>query len=104
MSSIRRYGLALFDEGPHRVRPELRAAAASPIDEARVRAFEAVRDAVQADGGIGPFATCTDVAPRGGNGNDGFVANVRTQTGTLYRVGLRAETDELRIVAFARAM
>lgn len=98
ISSVRTWGLALFDESSHRARSELRAAAESPIDEARVRVFEAVREAVDAEGGIAPYATCTDVAPR----NDGFVANVRTKAGTLFRAVLAPESNELRIVAFAQ--
>jgi hypothetical protein len=95
---VRRWGLALFDESAHRVRSELRAAVESPIDEARVRAFEGVREAVDADGGIAPFATCTDVTARG---KDGFDASVRTKTGTLFRVVLAPEADELRVISFA---
>lgn len=102
MSAVRRLGLALFDESPHRPRAELRAAVESPIDEARVRAFEGVREAVDGEGGIAPFATCSDVTARGKDGKDGFVANVRTKTGTLFRVALAVETDELRIVSFAQ--
>lgn len=97
IGSVRRWGLVLFDESAHRVRSELRAAVESPIDEARVRAFEGVREKVDADGGIAPFATCTDVSPRG---RDQFVASVRTKTGALYRVVIAAETDELRVVSF----
>lgn len=99
ITSVRRWGLALFDESAHRARSDLRAAVESPIDEARVRAFEGVRDSVDAEGGIAPFATCTDVAARG----SGFVASVRTKAGTLFRVGLGPETDELRVVSFAPA-
>jgi S1-C subfamily serine protease len=99
MTAVRRLGLSLFDESTHRARPDLRAEAESPTDEARVRAFEAVRDAVDAAAGIAPFATCTDVAARD---KEKFVANVRAKNGTLFRVVLASETDELRVVSFSQ--
>lgn len=98
IGAVRRWGLALFEEAPHHARSELRAAVESPIDEARVRAFERVRDAVDAEGGMAPFATCSDVAAR----DDDFVANVRTRGGATFRAVLASETDELRVVSFAQ--
>lgn len=99
ITSVRLWAVALYDGTTHRARVDLRALADSPIDEARVRAFEGAREAIDAEGGVAPFATCTEVAPRN---EGGFVANVRTRSGSLFRVALDAETDELRVVSFAQ--
>ena len=109
MASIDRFGLALFESVEKRQEPGKTRArkhrervvgeAEGPIDDARLRAYEAVREEIEAAGGVLPFETCKNVEPSAGAS---FTARFQTRTGIAYRATLVEENEVVRVAAFAR--
>ena len=113
MASVERFGLALFEalekrnEGPsstRKHRDRVVGAPEGPIDDARLRAFEVVREEIEVAGGVLPFETCRSVtrSATGAEAAATFTASFRTRTGGVYRATLVEEHDLVRLVAIDR--
>ena len=113
MALIARFGLALFEsassstdeKGPSLVhRDRIDGELEGPIDDARVRAYEAARDDVERNGGVRPFEACTHVEPAGSSpsGHVSFRGRFRTRSGAGYDATLTEEGEVLRLVALKR--
>jgi S1-C subfamily serine protease len=113
MPLIGRFGLALFesaasssDERGSRLvhRDRIDGEPDGPIDDARVRAYEATRDEVEQNGGVRPFEACTNVEPAGSSpsGHVSFRGRFHTRTGVVYGVTLAEENEVVRLVALKR--
>ena len=75
-----------------------------PIDDARLRAFEVVREEIDAAGGVLPFETCSSVT-RSATPADApatFTASFRTRGGGVYRATLIEEHEVVRLAAIGR--
>jgi S1-C subfamily serine protease len=113
MSLIGRFGLALFESaassGDERSstlvhRDRIEGEPEGPIDDARIRAYEAARDEVERSGGVLPFEACTNVEPAGSSpsGHVTFAGRFRTRSGVVFGVTLTEESEVLRLVALRR--
>lgn len=113
MALIGRFGLALFESAAsssdprssrlvHRDRVD--GESEGPIDDARVRAYEAAREEVERSGGVLPFEACTNLEPVGSSpsGHLSFTGRFRTRSGVVYGVTLTEESEVLRLVALKR--
>ena len=113
MASIDRFGLALFEtvetrrdagkSSTRKHRDRVIGSPEGPIDDARLRAFEVVREEIEAAGGVLPFETCSDVT-RSVTARDApatFTASFRTRSGGVFRATLSEEHDVVRLVALA---
>jgi S1-C subfamily serine protease len=114
MGSIERFGLALFESlevrrdsgktSTRRHRDRVVGAPEGPIDDARLRAFEVVREEIETAGGVLPFETCSAVT-RSASPADApatFTATFRTRSGAVFRATLTEEHDVVRLSALAR--
>ncbi len=113
MASIDRFGLVLFESiekrgdarsGSRKHRDRVVGAPEGPIDDARLRAFEVVREEVEPLGGVLPFETCSNVT-RTASSADGpatFTATFRTRTGGVMRATLSEEHDVVRLASIER--
>jgi len=114
LASIDRFGLALFESvekrredgksSTHRHRARVVGEAEGPLDDARLRAFEVVREEVESAGGILPFEACKDVArsPSASGAPAAFTATFQTRTGTVFRASLVEENEVVRLAAVSR--
>ena len=113
MASVERFGLALFEalekrnERPsstRKHRDRVVGAPEGPIDDARLRAFEVVREEIEVAGGVLPFETCRSVtrSVTSAEAAATFTASFRTRTGGVYRATLVEEHDLVRLVAIDR--
>ena len=112
MASIDRFGLALFErlETSGEVRSSTRkhrervvGTPEGPTDDARLRAFEVVREQIESAGGVLPFETCSGVTRSEASPDAAatFTASFRTRSGGVYRATLVEEHDVLRLSALA---
>jgi S1-C subfamily serine protease len=112
MTSIARFGLPLFEsaekrsEGKSSTRHRNRVVgeATGPIDDARLRAFEVVREEIELAGGVLPFEACKDVVQSAAKPGTpaSFTASFRTRTGIVFRATLSEEHDVVRLTALSR--
>lgn len=113
MASVERFGLALFEtiekrsdarSSTRKHRDRVVGAPDGPIDDARLRAFEVVREEIEVAGGVLPFETCRSVtrSATGAESPATFTASFRTRTGGVYRATLIEEHDLVRLVAIDR--
>jgi hypothetical protein len=101
--AIHRFGLALFEkaEPPRtsraaRYREQLTDRPDNPIEEARTRAYGAVRTKVDDERGVRPFELCKDVRELGGGR---YGATLRTRLGS-HELVLADERGVARLVDF----
>ena len=113
MASVERFGLALFEalekrnevpSSTRKHRDRVVGAPEGPIDDARLRAFEVVREEIEVAGGVLPFETCRSVTRSATTAEAAatFTASFRTRTGGVYRATLVEEHDLVRLVAIDR--
>jgi S1-C subfamily serine protease len=109
-AAMSRFGLAVFEATEHeertsqasRERERVEGHSGSPVDEARLRAYGAVRAKVEADGGVRPFETCRDVKELPASGGADlagptYAATMRTRQGKC-ELTFAAEHGVLRLV------
>jgi S1-C subfamily serine protease len=112
VTSIERFGLSLFErrarEAPptkvvHRDPYRVVGVIDGPLADARLRGYEMIRAELEADEGVAPYETCTDVA-RGASGGAaaGFTATFRAHSGALYRATLGEENGLVRVTGVDR--
>lgn len=114
MAAIDRFGLALFESvearrdagktSTRKHRDRVVGAPEGPIDDARLRAFEVVREDIEAAGGVLPFETCKTVtrAASADGAAPTFTATFRTRSGTAFRATLTEEHDVVRLAALTK--
>ncbi len=113
MASVERFGLALFEtiekrndarSSTRKHRDRVVGAPDGPIDDARLRAFEVVREEIEIAGGVLPFETCWSVTRSATSAESPatFTASFRTRTGGVYRATLVEEHDMVRLAAIDR--
>jgi S1-C subfamily serine protease len=114
MASIDRFGLALFESletrreagktSTRKHRDRVVGEPDGPIEDARLRAFEVVREEIEGAGGVLPFETCKSVtrsaAPDGSPAT--FIATFRTRSGGVFRATLSEEHDVVRLASIER--
>ena len=78
--------------------------AEGPIDDARLRAYEVVREEVEASGGVLPFEACKNVVRSSSapGAPAAFTATFQTRTGIAYRVTLVEESEVVRLAGVSR--
>jgi hypothetical protein len=114
MASIDRFGLALFEgleqqsdrkSSTRQYRDRVVGAPEGPIDDARLRAYEVVREQIEAAGGVLPFEICTGVTRSAtpADASATFTATFRTRSGVAFRATLSEEHDVVRLTAVDRA-
>jgi len=114
MASIERFGLALFESiekrreqgksSTRKHRERVVGEPEGPIDDARLRAFEVVREEIEGAGGVLPFEACSGVTRSASNADAPatFTASFRTRGGGVYRATLVEEHDVVRLAAVGR--
>lgn len=111
MASVDRFGLALFEsvesrsDGTRHHRDRVVGEPDGPIEDARLRAFEAVREEMEQAGGVLPFEACKDVTRSASvpGAPASFTARFQTRTGIAFRASLVEESEVVRLVGVDRA-
>jgi S1-C subfamily serine protease len=103
--AMSRFGLPVFeatkDEEGHNAaeyRSQVQAQAESPVEQARLRAYGAVRARVEDEGGVMPFATCSNVKAFAGKGASArYLATMQTRT-AKHELVFAEENGAVRLV------